>query len=63
MSLGSKISALRKRLGVSREKLARVCDISLSQMYKIEKDIHAPSVILASKIAKALKTTIDNLLK
>jgi len=63
-SLALNIKTLRKDRGLSQEKLARKADILYSTLNKIETNvIKNPSVFSVAKIAKALDTEIEKLLK
>lgn len=61
MTIGENILMRRKKLGIAREKIAKQCGISLSQLYRIENDIHSPSINVFIKIAKALNVSLDDL--
>ncbi len=62
--LGKKIKKLRTDLGLSQDELARKADIPYTTLTKIETGvIKKPSVYVVAKIAKALNTTLDNLIE
>lgn len=62
--LGKKIKKLRNDLGLSQDELARQADVSYTTLTKIETGvIKKPSVYVVAKIAKALKITLDDLIK
>lgn len=62
--LGKKIKKLRNDLGLSQDELARQADVSYTTLTKIETGvIKKPSVYVVAKIAKALNTTLDDLIK
>jgi len=62
--LGKKIRKLRTGLGLSQDKLARKADVPYTTLTKIETGvIKKPSVYVVAKIAKALKTSLDNLIE
>lgn len=53
--LKNNIKLYREKMGISQEKLARLVDISLSQLRNIEKDrTEKPSIEVAIKIKRAL---------
>lgn len=64
----NKISANVKRLraekGYSLEKLARLADVSLNTIVKIENGAnHNPTIETLIKVAKALEVEVDDLIK
>ena len=62
--LGRKIKKLRTDLGLSQDELARKADVPYTTLTKIETGvIKKPSVYVVAKIAKALKTSLDNLIE
>ncbi|GIV41566.1 MAG: hypothetical protein KatS3mg034_0876 [Vicingaceae bacterium] len=62
--LGKKIKKLRTGFGLSQDELARKADVSYTTLTKIETGvIKKPSVYVVAKIAKALNTTLDDLIK
>lgn len=62
--LGDKIKKLRKKKGLSQDNLARKADIPYTTLVKIEsKVVRSPSVHNIAKIAKALDTSVDQLLE
>ncbi|GCD80707.1 helix-turn-helix domain-containing protein [Schleiferia thermophila] len=62
--LGKKIKKLRTNLGLSQDELARKADVPYTTLTKIETGvIKKPSVYVVAKIAKALNTTLDDLIK
>jgi transcriptional regulator with XRE-family HTH domain len=61
--LGKKIKKLRTDLGLSQDELARKADVPYTTLTKIETGvIKKPSVYVVAKIAKALNTTLDDLI-
>ena len=61
--LGKKIKKLRTGLGLSQNELARKADVPYTTLTKIETGvIKKPSVYVVAKIAKALNTTLDDLI-
>lgn len=62
--LGKNIRALRQKRKLSQEKLARLTDISLNTLTKIESGFtKRPSIQTIHKIAKALSVTLDELVE
>jgi len=55
---------LRSKKGYSLEKVARLADLSLNTIVKIENGVNQnPTIETLTKIAKALEVSIDNLIK
>lgn len=62
--IGENIRALRQRRKLSQEKLARLTDISLNTLTKIESGFtKRPSIQTIHKIAKALGVSLDELVE
>ena len=62
--LAENIRRLRKKKGLSQEKLARLADISNNTLIKIEQGIaKEPTITTVTKIASALGVSIDELVK
>ena len=62
--LGKKIKSLRIKLELSQDEFARKADVPYTTLTKIETGvIKKPSVFVMAKIAKALNSTLDDLLK
>ena len=57
----TRIKELRARYDLTQEELAKKVDVRRETILFIEKGKYNPSLQLAHKIAKALKTTIDDL--
>jgi putative transcriptional regulator len=53
--LKNRLKELREEKGMTQEKLARMIDVSLSQVRKIEYNMNIPSVLIAIKMKKALQ--------
>jgi putative transcriptional regulator len=51
----TKITELRKKLGITQEELAEQCDVTRQTIISLEQGRYNPSLLLAHKIAKALK--------
>ncbi len=62
--LAENIRRLRKKKGLSQEKLARLADISNNTLIKIEQGIaKEPTITTVSKLSSALGVSIDQLVK
>ncbi len=60
--LAPNIRKLRQKKGLSQEKLARLADISTVTLVKIEAGVaKEPTITTVTKIADALKISIDEL--
>ena len=57
----NRIRELRKELKISQDELARLCEVSRQTINAIENDKYDPSLALAFKLAKHLRTTVDRL--
>jgi transcriptional regulator with XRE-family HTH domain len=64
MIIASNVKKIRAEKGYSLEKVARLADLSLSTVVKIEDGTNQnPTINSLSKIAKALEVTVDDLLQ
>lgn len=61
-TLGQRIAAERKALGISQRELAAACGISQPAVHKIERDKAEPKVSTVRKIAEALGCSCGDLL-
>ena len=62
--IGNNIKSLRQKRKLSQEKLARLTDISLNTLTKIESGFtKKPSIQTIHKIAKVLRVSLDNLVE
>ena len=62
--IGKNVRALRQKKKLSQEKLARLTDISLNTLTKIESGFtKRPSIQTIHKIAKALDVSLDELVE
>jgi transcriptional regulator with XRE-family HTH domain len=57
------IKELRKAKGLSIYSLAKTTGVTRSYLGKIEKETHEPSFSILKRIAKALETTVLELIK
>jgi len=55
------VKDFRIKKGLTQEKLARICDVTLNTIQNIENKNYNPKVDLAIKIKKALNTDIEEL--
>jgi len=63
-SLAKRIESLRKKKGLSQEKLARLSDVSNNTIINIEAGINDnPTIETLRKIAKAFGVSVEELLK
>ena len=63
-SLGKRIKELRLKHRLSQDELARKADVPYTTLTKIEIGaIKKPSVYVVAKIAKALRVSLDKLIK
>ncbi len=63
-TIGKNIKKLRKQRGLSQDKLSKLANISHNTIIKIESGaIQSPTMDTASKIAKALGVSLDDLMK
>ncbi|MCC4501820.1 helix-turn-helix domain-containing protein [Limosilactobacillus reuteri] len=63
MTLGQNIHKLRINQNLTQEQLAELCSLTVNFISRIERDkTNRVSVFTVQKIAKALNTTIDDLL-
>jgi putative transcriptional regulator len=61
MQFKTRIKELRARYDMTQDDLARQVGVRRETILYLEKGKYNPSLMLAHHIAKALKTTIDNL--
>jgi putative transcriptional regulator len=59
--LNNRIRELRKELKLSQDELARLCKVSRQTINAIENNKYDPSLELAFRLAKHLRTTVDRL--
>jgi len=64
MSIASNLKKIRAKKGYSLEKVARLADLSLNTIVKIENGVNQnPTIDTLSKIAKALEIKVDDLIQ
>ena len=61
MFFRTRIKELRARYDLTQDDLAKQIGVRRETILYVEKGTYNPSLILSHKIAKALKTTIDDL--
>lgn len=62
--IGNNVRKLRKKKGLSQEKLARLANISLNALTKIESGFaKKPTIQTVVKLARALGVSLDELVK
>ncbi|KRG09678.1 helix-turn-helix transcriptional regulator [Lederbergia galactosidilytica] len=57
----NKIKAIRKKLGMTQEQLAKECGVVRQTINCIENDKYDPTLELAFKLSKTLKVKVDEL--
>ena len=63
-NISDNLRKLRGKKGYSLEKIARLADLSLNTIVKIENGINQnPTIETLTKIAKALEVGVDDLIK
>ncbi|KKR00608.1 MAG: Transcriptional regulator, XRE family [Candidatus Nomurabacteria bacterium GW2011_GWD2_39_12] len=63
-NISDNLRKLRGKKGYSLEKIARLADLSLNTIVKIENGVNQnPTIETLTKIAKALEVGVDDLLK
>lgn len=60
---GKRVKEARLKINMSQEKLANLADIDRTYLPSIEKGERNVSLLIADKIAKALKINLDQLIK
>jgi transcriptional regulator with XRE-family HTH domain len=63
-NIGENIKKIRKEIGISRDRLSKRADLSLNTIVNVETGVSPnPTLDTIWRIAKALNTTIDNLVR
>ena len=57
------LEELRKAAGLTQQELSDSAEVSRKSINAIENGIYVPSTVLALKIAKTLKCSVENLFK
>ena len=64
IKISENLKKLRRKKGYSLEKVARLADLSLNTIVKIENGVNKnPTIETLTKIAKALDVGVDDLIK
>jgi len=64
MSIANNLKKIRAEKGYPLEKVARLADLSLNTIVKIENGVNQnPTIDTLSKIAKALEVRVDDLIQ
>lgn len=64
MSIASNLKKIRAEKGYPLEKVARLADLSLNTIVKIENGVNQnPTIDTLTKIAKALEVKVDDLIQ
>lgn len=62
--IAENLKKLRAKKGLSLEKIARLADLSLNTIVKVENGVNKnPTIETLTKIAKALEIGVDDLIK
>jgi putative transcriptional regulator len=61
--LRNNLEELRKSAGLTQQELSESAEVSRKSINAIENGIYIPSTVLALKIAKTLKCTVEDLFK
>ena len=62
--IAQNLKKLRAKKGLSLEKIARLADLSLKTIVKVENGVNTnPTIDTLTKIAKALEVGVDELIK
>jgi transcriptional regulator with XRE-family HTH domain len=61
MSFGRNLSGARKEKGLTQEELVKISGVAISQIRRYEADKSSPTLHVATKLAKALGVSIDEL--
>ena len=63
-NISDNLKKLRSKKGYSLEKIARLADLSLNTIVKVENGVNQnPTIETLTKIAKALEVGVDDLIK
>ena len=63
-NISDNLGKLRSKRGYSLEKIARLADLSLNTIVKVENGVNQnPTIETLTKIAKALEVGVDDLIK
>lgn len=62
MSIGTNLSSIRKKNGLSQEKLASEIGVTQEYISLIEKDLRIPNLKISDEIAKLLECNVNDFL-
>ena len=63
-NIQEKIKKYRNKIGISQDRLSKLADVTYNTIIKIESGANTnPTIDTLSKIAKALRVSVDELLK
>lgn len=62
-NLLNNLGELRKSVGLTQQELSESAEVSRKSINAIESGIYVPSTVLALKIAKTLKCSVEDLFK
>ena len=63
-NIAGNLKKLRNKMGYSLEKIARLADLSLNTVVKVENGVNQnPTIETLTKIAKALDVGVDDLIR
>ena len=62
-NLLNNLGELRKSVGLTQQELSESAEVSRKSINAIENGIYVPSTVLALKIAKTLKCSVEDLFK
>ena len=63
-NIAGNLKKLRNKMGYSLEKIARLADLSLNTVVKVESGVNQnPTIETLTKIAKALDVGVDDLIR
>lgn len=57
----NRVRTLREKAGLSIVEFAQRCEVSRQTIHSIENGVYKPSVILAIKMAKTLRVTVEEI--
>ena len=60
--IGKRINGLRRKKGLTQEKLAEMCNFAVSHISRVESAINHPSLECLVKMADVLDVTVDTFL-
>ena len=61
-TIGQNIATQRKKMGITQEKLAEICNVTPQAVSKWENDLSCPDISVLRLLANTLGVTVDELL-